>query len=140
MPLVDACLRIKHYYPVVRIAVSREHLLRCNIDRYVGRSAEPLRGIAIVTITLPADLQDKPAIHGELEELAILLAVPGEPDKVSVINEDPMLAFRPLKTRPGTAPIPDKIARLIKDQDWRSGDTAFGLGRVLLGSPLPHGQ
>src|SRR5262245_18250914 len=114
MPLVGACLRIEHDYPVVRIAVSREHLLRCNVNRYVGRRAEPLGDIAMATINRPADLQDKPAVHGELEELAILLSVPGEPDKIIVINEDTVLAFRPLIAGSSTAPIPDKIARLIK--------------------------
>src|SRR4029077_6375327 len=105
-----------------------------NVDRYVGRRAEPLGGIAIITFTLPADLQGKLAIHGELEELAILLAVTGEPDKIIVINEDTVLAFRPLITRPSTAPMPDKIARLIEHKDGGSGDTAFGLRRVLLGT------
>jgi hypothetical protein len=92
MPLVGARLRIEHDHPVVRIVVGREHVLRCNVDRYVGRGAEPLRGIAIVTVTLPTNLQDILAIHCELEELAILLTVTGEPDKIIVINEDTVFA------------------------------------------------
>src|SRR3974390_2761530 len=139
MPLVGARFRIEHAPPVVRIAVGREHLFRCDVDRYVGWGAEPLRGIAIVTVTLPTDWQDKLAIHCELEELAILLAVTGEPDKIIVINEDTVFAFRPLITRSSAAPVPDKIARLVKHQNWRSGDTAFGLRRILLGRPLADG-
>ena len=99
MPLVSARLRIEHDDPVVRIAVCREHLLRCNVDRDVGRRAEPFGGIAIVAVTLLTDLQDKLAIYCELEELAILLAVTGEPDKIIVINEDTVFAFRDNRAR-----------------------------------------
>ena len=99
MALVGAGLAIEHDDAAVGIAVGGEHFLRGDIDRDIGRRAEPLGRIAVVALALLADLQHELAVHGELEQLAVLLAVAGEPDEIVVVDEDAVLALRPLVAR-----------------------------------------
>ena len=114
MPLVCTGLRIKYDYAPVGIAVGGKHLLSRNIYGHVGRRAEPLGGIAVVALALLADLQHELAVHGELKELTVLLAIASEPDEVVVVDVNPMLAFWPLVALPGTAPMADEIAGLVE--------------------------
>jgi len=85
---------------------------------------------------LLADLQHELAVHGEFEELSVVLAVAGEPYEIVVIDENSMLALRPLEALPGAAPVAEQIAGLIEYQHRRRGDAALGFGWVLLGRAL----
>ena len=117
VPLVGAGLRIEHHDAAIGIAVGGEHFLRGNIHRDIGRRAEPLGGIAVVALALLADLQHELAVHGELEELAVLLAVAGEPDEIVVVDEDAVLALGPFVAAPG----PPQWRRRLPD--WSNTST-----------------
>src|SRR3954453_6888564 len=69
--LVGASLGVKHHHAAVRVAVGGEHFLRHDVDGNVCRRAKPLRRIAVVSLPLFPDLQDKLAIHRELEQLPV---------------------------------------------------------------------
>ena len=134
--LVGASLGIEHDHPAIAVAVGGEHLLGGDVDRDVGRRAEPLGRVAVVALPLLADLQHELAVHGELEQLPVLLAVAGEPDEIVVVDEDTVLALGPLVARARAAPVTDQVAGLVEQQHRRRGDAAPGLGRILLGGAL----
>src|SRR5262245_55542053 len=93
----------------VGVAVRGIDLLRRDVDGDVRRRAEAGCGIAVVTFPLLADLQHEFAVHRELEELPILLAIAGKPDEVGVVDEDAVLVLRPLKAGAQAAPVADQI-------------------------------
>ena len=97
MALVRAGLGVEHHDAVVRVAVGGEHFLRRDVDRDVGRRAQALGRVAVVAARLLSDLQHELGLHRELEELAVGLAVSGEPDEVVGVDVDPVLALGPLE-------------------------------------------
>src|SRR5262245_14272229 len=103
MAFVGAGLGIEHDHPAVAVAVRGKDLPVGHVDRDVSRRAEPLRRIAVVALTLPADLQHEPAVHGELEKLPVLLAVAGKPNEIVAVDENAVLALGPLIALPATA-------------------------------------
>src|SRR5262249_33611207 len=103
--------------------------------RHIRRRAESHGRIAVVAVALLADLQHELAVHGELEELSVFLAVAGEPNEIVAVDENPVLALRPLKAVPGTAPVAEQIAGLGQYQH-RRGDAALGFRRILLSRAL----
>ena len=131
---------IEYCDPAVGVAVRGIDLLRGNIDGDVGRRAEAGSGIAVVTLALLADLQHEFALHREFEELPILFAVAGEPNKVGVVDENAVLALRPLESGARAAPVADQIAGLIEDQHRRCSDAALCLRRALLGGTLARSE
>src|SRR5215472_15940099 len=102
--LVVAGFGIEHRDAPVGVAVRGKHLLRRDVDRNVRRRAESRGRIAVVALALLADLQHELAVHGELEELPVLLAVAGEPDEIVAVDKNPVLALRPLKAFPRGRP------------------------------------
>src|SRR5205807_4295497 len=109
--LVRAALGIEHHHPAVSVAVGGVDLARRDVDRDVGGRAEPVGGVAVVSARLPADLQHELALHRELEELAVGLAVAREPDEVVGVDVDAVLALGPLVARARAAPREEEIAR-----------------------------
>jgi hypothetical protein len=97
--LVVAGLGIEHRHAAVGVAVRGEHLLRRDVNRDVRRRAETHGRIAVVALSLLADLQHELAVHGEFEELSVLLAVAGEPYEIVVVDENSMFALRPQRGR-----------------------------------------
>ena len=87
-----------------------------------------------------ADLHHELAVHGEFEELAVLLAVAGEPDEIVAVDVDAVLALGPLVALAGAAPALQQVAGLVEHQHRRSGDAALGHGRILLGGALARRQ
>jgi hypothetical protein len=128
--LVGAGFRIEHGDAAVGVAVGGEHLFRRNVDRDVRRRAEPVGRVAVVALALLADLQHELAVHRELEQLAVLLAVAGEPDEVVVVDEDAVLVLRPFIARSGTTPVAQQVARRVEQQHRRRGLAAFCSGGV----------
>jgi hypothetical protein len=59
---------------------------------------------------LPANLQHEIAVHGEFEELSVLLAIARQPDEIAVVDENAVLAFGPLIALPAPAPVAQQIA------------------------------
>src|SRR4029077_18948012 len=57
-------------------------------------------------------------------------AIPGNPDIALVIDGDAVIGVRPIVTLTRTAPMPEKVALLIKLEDWRRSSTALRHGRV----------
>src|SRR3954453_2651903 len=133
MPLVGTGFGVEYDHPPIGVAVRSEHLPGCHIDGDIGGRPQAVRGIAIVAMRLPADLQDELAVHRELEELAVFLAVSGKPHEVFLIEENAVLALRPFVARSRTTLIAHEIAGLVEYQHRRSGDAALGLWRILLG-------
>src|SRR5580700_7195819 len=140
VPLVGAGLGIEHHDPAIGIAVGGKDLLGGDIDRDIRRRAEPLGGIAVMALAGFADLHHELAVHGEFEELAILVAAAGEPDEVVAVDIDAVLDFRPLVALARAAPALHQVAGLVEHQDRRSGGTALGHGRVLLGGALARSE
>ena len=140
MALVGAGLGIEHDHAAVGVAVGHEHFLRGDVHRNVGRRAQPLGRIAVVALPRLADLQDELAVHGELEELAVLLAVAGKPDEIVVVDEDAVLALGPLIALPRSAPVAEQVAGLVEHQHRRSGNAAFRFRRILLGRAFARRQ
>ncbi len=138
--LVGAALGIEHHDAPVGIAVGGEDLPGGDVDRDVGRRAEPHGRVAVVPRSLPADLQDELAVHRELEQLAVFLAVPGQPDEIAGVDEDAVLALGPLVARPRAAPGKKQVAGLVERQHRRRGDAALAGRRNLLGGPLALGE
>src|SRR6516165_3170244 len=134
--LVVAGFGIEHRDAPVGVAVRGKHLLRRDVDGNLRWRAESRGRIAVVALALPADLQHELALYGELEELAVLLAVAGEPDEIVAVDENPVLALRPLKALAGAAPVAEQIAGLVEYQHRRRGNAALGFGWVLLGRTL----
>src|SRR5207253_6647535 len=134
-----AGLGVEHHHSAVGVAVGGEDFLRRYIDGNVGRRTEPLGRIAVVTLALLTDLQDELAVHGEFEQLSVLLAIAGEPDEVVVVDENAVLALGQLVARIGTAPMADEVAGLVENEHRRRGDAALRFGRVLLGGTLARG-
>jgi hypothetical protein len=91
-------------------------------------------------LPLLADLQDELAVHGELQQLPVALAVAGEPDEIVVVDEDAVLACGPLIALPRSAPVADQVAGLVEHQHGRSGDTASRFRRVLLRRAFTRGE
>src|SRR5436190_15497346 len=133
--LVGAGLGVKHHHAAVRVAVGGKHFLRRFVDGNVCRRAKPLGRIAVVSLPLLPDLQDKLAVHREFEQLPVLLAIAGEPDEVVVVDENTMLALGPFIARTWTAPVTNEVAGLVEDEHRRRRDAALRFGRVLLGGP-----
>jgi hypothetical protein len=131
--LVRAGLGIEHDHTAVAVAVGREDFLRGDVHRDVGRRSQPLGRIAVVALPRLADLQDELAVHGELEELAVLLAVAGKPDEIVAVDEDAVLALGPLIALPRSTPVADQVAGLVEQQHRGSGDAAFCFRWILLG-------
>src|SRR5262249_59681164 len=121
----------------VGVAVRGIDLLRRDVDGDVRRRAEGGCGIVVVTFPLLADLQHEFAVHRELEELPILLAIAGKPDEVGVVDEDAVLVLRPLKAGAQAAPVADHITCLVEYQDWRRPDAALGFGPGLVRAAPP---
>jgi hypothetical protein len=46
--------------------------------------------------------------------LSVVLAIAGEPDEIVVVDENPMLALRPLKALGGAAPVAEEVAGLVE--------------------------
>ncbi len=136
VPLVGAGLRIEYHNTAIAIAVRHIDLLGDRIDRNVGRRAEMIGRIAVRTGDRLADLQHEPAVHGELEDLAVVLVVAGEPDEIVVVDVDAVLALRPIVTGPRPAPVADEIPRGVEHQHGRRRSAALGLRRILLGRAL----
>jgi hypothetical protein len=88
---VIASLGIEHDHTPVGVAVRGEHLLRRDVNRDVRRRAEARGRIAVVALSLQHEL----TVHGELEELPVLLAVAGEPDEIVAVDENPVLTLWP---------------------------------------------
>ena len=87
-------------------------------------AGEPSRSVELLSWPLAglADLQHELAVHGELEELAILLAIAGEPDEIIVVDVDAVLDFRPLVALAGAAPALEQVAGLTSNT--RTGGAA----------------
>ncbi len=140
MALVRAGFGIEDHDPAIGVTVGGKHLLGDGVDRDIGRRAEPLGRIAVIAGAGLADLQHELAVHCELEELAIRLAVTGEPDEVVVVDENTVLRLRPLIAGAWTAPRAHQVAGLVEHQHRRCRGAASGQGRILLGRALPLGQ
>ena len=136
MALVGAGLRIEHHDAPVAVAVGHIDLLGGDIDRDVGRRAEPLGRVAVGLVDRLADLQHELAVHGELENLAVGLVVAGEPDEIVVVDVDAVLALGPVVALAGAAPVADQVAGLVEHQHRRRGRAALGLRRILLGGEI----
>ena len=138
--LVGAGFGIEHHDAAVGIAVGGEDFLRGDIDRDVGRRAEPVGRVAVVAgAGLPICSTNLPSMR-ELEQLTVLLAVAGEPDEIIVVDEDAVLALRPLVAGARAAPVAQQIAGLVEHQHRRRGDAALCLRRVLLGGAFARGE
>src|SRR6185503_619986 len=131
--LVGAGLGIEHDHTPVAVAIGREHFLRGDVHRNVGRRPQSLGRIAVVALARLADLQDELALHGELEELSVLLAVAGKPDEIIGVDEDAVLALGPLIALPRSAPVTEQVAGLVEYEHRRRGNTASRFRRILFG-------
>ena len=131
MAFVGAGLRIEHHDAAVGVTVRRIDFLRLHVDRDVGRRAERGRVIAASDRTGFADLQRELAVHREFEQLAIELAVACKPDKIIVVDENTVLALRPLVTLPRPTPGAQQIAGLVEHEHRRRCKAALGSGRRL---------
>ena len=138
--LVGAGLRIEHHHAAVGVAVGGVDLLGGDIDRDIGRRAQPLGRVAVGLVDRLADLQHEFAVHGELEQLAVGLVVAGEPDEIIVVDIDAVLALGPIVALARTAPMADEIAGLIEDEHRRRRHATLGLRRILLGGAIALGQ
>src|SRR5688572_12711246 len=116
MTLVSARLGVEHDDAAVAIAVGDVDLASRDVDAQVGRAAEIRRIVAAARLPAAADLQQKLSVERELQYLRIVVAVAREPDGVGCVDEDAVLARRPLVARARTAPRAHEIARLIEHE------------------------
>jgi len=145
VPPVQSGIPVDHQDAFVHVAIGDVRFVVRRIDLDVGRIPEE-RGpvasaggrVAAAGQTRLADLHDESAVLGELEHLVVAAAVPGEPDVVVVIDEDPVLVVRPLASlcsnafrgeEPriiGTTPRTKEIAVPIELHDRRGAVAAIG--------------
>src|SRR5215467_6482309 len=94
--LVRAALAVEYDHTAIGVAVGGEDFLGRHIDSNVGGRAEPISRVAVAALARLADLQHEFAVHRELEQLAVLAAVAGEPDELIAVDENAVLALGPL--------------------------------------------
>ena len=110
VPLVGARLRVEHDDAPVAVAVRDVDFFRRNVDVEVGRAAEIRGVVAAFGLAALADLQHEFAVEREFEYLRILVAAAGRPHEIVVVDEYPVLDFRPFVTRAGAAPRAQQVA------------------------------
>src|SRR5207244_13467273 len=96
MTLVAARGGVEDDDAVVGVAVGDVELVRRWIDAGVGGPAQVVRVRIVSTGARLADLQEEAPRASELEDMAVLAAVAGEPHVVLMVDEDAVLAGRPV--------------------------------------------
>ena len=129
MPLIGAGVGVEYDHPVVAVAVGDEQLVRLGIEHRVGGAAEACRVVAGRTSRRVADLQQEPALPGELQHLPIGLSVAADPDGASGIDVDAVLAGEPIVALAGFAPGLYEVALRIEFDDGRRKDATLRPGR-----------
>ena len=114
---------------MIIIAVGNIDLVGGGIDRHV-RGPAKARGVqAVGLVALLADLHDEFSVTGEFQNVAVALAVGGEPDESFLIDIDAVLVLRPVETFALAAPRLDQVSLLIELHHRRRRHAAFGSRR-----------
>ena len=143
MAPVQSGISVNHQDSFVHVPVGDVGLVVVGIHLHIGRVSQERSavasaggGVAAAGDAGSTDLHDERAVLRELEHLVIAVAVPGEPDVVVVIDEDPVLVVRPLASQRGgtsrgeesriigTSPRPEQIAVRVELHDRRRAETA----------------
>ena len=149
MPLVCPGVGVEDDDTPVSVPIGDKHFVGLRIDDDHRRSAHVLRVVAVDSHAGMADLQQEFPILGELQDLAVSVAVAGQPDVVLVVDRDavlatagPSVAVGPLFVRAGgalyiggmespavcplvfpglgrTAPALNVVASFIELEHWR---------------------
>src|SRR2546426_8862896 len=90
--LVGAGVGVEHDDAAVAVAVGNKHLVGLVIHGDACRPAQVRCVVAVDGHATLADLEQKLSVPGELEDLAVAVAVTGEPDIVPGVNGDAVLA------------------------------------------------
>ena len=136
MPAVLAGVGVEDRDAPVAVAVGDVDLVGLRIDVDLGRLSEIGEVVAPLALALRADLQQEPAVPGELENLRVVAAAARQPDVVQVVDEDAVLRLRPLVVVGRAAPGLDDVALLGELDDRRGRAAALGERRVGVGAPL----
>jgi hypothetical protein len=104
VPLVGAGRRVEDDHAVVHVAVGDVELVGRFVDGHAGGAAEVLGVVAAAALALVADLQQKPTVARELQDLRVLLAAAAEPHVILRIHVDAVFELRPLVAGAGSAP------------------------------------
>ena len=136
VPLVGAGLGIEHHHTAIGVAVRDVNFLGGGIDGNVGRRSEPVGRVTVGAGDRLADLQHELAVHGELEDLPVLVAAACGPDEIIVIDVDAVLGRRPIVALARPAPVLHQVAGLIEHQHRRGRHAAPHRRRTFLGRAL----
>src|SRR6516165_722904 len=101
-------------------------------------AGEPSRTVELLSLPspcLPICSTNLPSMVN-LRSCPSFLPLPAKPYEIVVVDENSMLALRPLEAFPGAAPVAEQIAGLVEYQYRRRGNAALGFGWVLLGRAL----
>src|SRR5205814_1439951 len=92
MPLVGAGVGVEHDDAAIAVTIGNKHFVRLVIHGDAGRPAQVRGVVAVDGHAAPADLQQKLSVLAELENLAVAVAVTGEPDVVPGVNGNAVLS------------------------------------------------
>src|SRR5262249_19529693 len=92
MTLVGAGVGVEHNDAAIPVTVGNKNLVGFVIHGDAGRSAQMRCVVAVDGHAAAADLQQKLSVLGELENLAVTVAVASEPDVVPGVNSDAVLS------------------------------------------------
>ena len=129
--LVGAAAGIEHDYAAVLIAIGDIEFLRRFVDHHVGGAAKLAGGIRAARRAGLADLLQEFSLRRKFQNLMVFLIIAGEPYIARPIDEDAVLALRPVVALARSSPGGQEISLGIKLQHRWRGLAAFGCRRIL---------
>src|SRR3954470_3440934 len=137
MTPVISSARVEHHDPLVAITVRDIDFVRRVVNDGERRAPEITCTVAAFGMARFANLPDEFSFAREFQHLrVVILIVAREPDVIIGVNENPMLATRPVIAGPFAAPRLKQIAGRIEFQHWRRWLAAFRSWRIYSGAFL----